>query len=170
MSRRAPVNLLESLEPRQLLAASPLSIAQVPYSGGTQLSITGSSKSDDIRVAPVSGGFRVSNGAWSNDILGTFNSISVRAGRGNDRVTIDPSITTPAFLFGGRDNDTLLGGAGNDKFYGEGGTDSAVGGAGDDTFVSIGDSTGDVNLGGLGNDSFWTDSRETLADASATET
>src|SRR5580765_317388 len=96
--------VFEALEARQLLTTtvSPaLGITQVAYSGGTQLQIAGTTRGDNVNVSPIAGGFKVSNWAWSQDVLGTFNSIVIKTGRGNDKITIDPSITTPAFLYGG---------------------------------------------------------------------
>jgi hypothetical protein len=163
---------LEALETRQLLSAShALTITTTPYSGGTQLLIAGTSKADNVNVALIAGGFKVSNGAWSQDVMGTFNSISVKTGRGNDRITIDPAITTPAFLYGGAGNDTLTGGSGDDKLYGQAGMDGLFGDAGDDVLVNIGDCTKDRATGGAGFDTFWTDAlkHEAVVDLSAEE-
>jgi hypothetical protein len=164
-------SLLETLEPRQLLAASPLGVASVWVNGGNQLQITGSKRADNINVQPAAGGYKVSNGAWSTTISGAFTTIVVRAGRANDIVTIDPAITLPASLFGGIGDDTLTGGAGDDKLYGQGGADNLSGGAGDDTLVNVGDSRLDKATGGDGFDSFWTDadSSEQITDTSADE-
>ena len=164
-------SLFESLETRQLLAASPLAIIPVQINGGTQLQISGGKRADHIVVAPVAGGFQISNGAWSTTVNGAFDSILVRAGRGNDVVTIDPAITIPAILFGGVGDDSLTGGAGNDKLYGQGGADMLNGGAGDDVMVNVGDSRYDRAAGGDGFDGFWTDSAasEQITDASADE-
>ena len=163
----------EALEARQMMTAvSPaLTITTPAYDGGTQLLIAGTTKGDLVNVAPISGGFKVSNGNWSQNVIGTFNSIVVKTGRGSDKITIDPAITTPAFLYGGVDNDTLIGGSGNDKLYGQGGTDVLVGGAGDDILVNIGDSTCDSATGGAGLDTFWTDAarHETVTDLSPEE-
>jgi hypothetical protein len=162
----------ESLEARQLLTASPaLSISTAAYAGGTQLEIAGTSKADNVNVAPIAGGFKVSNGAWSQNVLGTFNSIVIKTGKGNDKITIDPSITSPAFLYGGVGDDTITGGAGNDKLYGQGGRDILSGGAGDDILVNIGDATNDVATGGAGFDTFWTDAarHEAVTDLSPEE-
>src|SRR5258706_7093972 len=164
-------SLLETLEPRQLLAASPLGVASVWVNGGNQLQITGSKRADTIIVQPSALGFKISNGAWSTTASGAFTSIVVRAGRGNDVVIIDPAITTPASIFGGIGDDTLTGGAGDDKLYGQGGADNLIGGAGNDTLVNIGDSGFDTATGGDGFDGFWTDaaSSEEITDASADE-
>src|SRR2546423_428890 len=116
MSARVPPShsLFESLETRQLLAASPLAIIPVQINGGTQLQISGGKRADHIVVAPVAGGSQISNTAWSTTVNAVFDSILTRAGRGNDVVTIDPAITLPVSLFGGVGDDSLTGGAGND--------------------------------------------------------
>jgi hypothetical protein len=164
-------SLLEALEARQLLAASPLIVTTAWVNGGNQLQITGSKRADYIQVAPTAGGFTVSNGAWNTTVAGVFASIVVHGGKGNDVVIIDPSITTPVSLFGGLGDDTLTGGAGDDNLYGQGGTDNLIGGAGNDVLVNIGDSRGDIATGGEGLDSFWTGTgkSEQITDASADE-
>jgi hypothetical protein len=164
-------NLLEGLEARQLLAASPLIVSAAWVNGEHQLQITGSKRADYIQVAPAAGGFTVSNGAWSTTVSGVFASIVVRVGKANDVVSIDPAITTPVSLFGGLGDDTLIGGAGDDSLYGQGGMDNLIGGAGNDVLVNIGDSRADIATGGAGVDSFWTDtaSSEQITDASADE-
>lgn len=164
-------NSLETLEARQMLAAHPLGVTTALVNGGLQLRINGTTRSDSITVQAVSGGVQVSNGAWSKTVGGSFDSVAVRGGRGNDRITIDPSITTPVLAWGGIGNDTITGGSGNDKLYGEGGADNVNGGAGDDVIISIGDARNDLAAGGAGSDSFWVDafSTEQVTDASADE-
>ena len=165
------VNLFEALEARQMLHASPLAIQPVSFNGGTQLLINGGKRSDYIVVAPITGGYRVSNNSWSMTVNGTFNSIRVNSGKGNDVIAIDPSVTIPAYLFGGTGDDSLTGGAGNDKLYGQAGADALNGGAGDDILINLGDSRYDSATGGDGFDAFWTDaaSTDTITDASADE-
>src|SRR5690348_3861209 len=125
---------LELLEARQMLAAHPvpLTITTAPYNGGTQLLIKGGNKCDGIDVTAIPGGVTVSNTRWQTTVNGTFNSIVIRSGKGNDRVTVDPSLTIPVSIYGGQGNDTLSGGSGDDALYGQGGTDVLVGNAGDD--------------------------------------
>jgi hypothetical protein len=164
----------EALEARQMMThtvtvAAPVTISTVAYDGGTQLEIDGTTKADNINVSPAVGGFKITEGTWSKTVLGTFNSIVVKTGRGNDVITIDSKVTTPAFLYGGVDNDTLTGGSGNDKLYGQGGTDMLYGGAGDDILVNVGDSASDRATGGTGLDTFWVDTNEKVTDASADE-
>src|SRR4051812_33595291 len=86
---------LEVLEPRQMLASTPLTVVPTPTADGLQLNVASGNKSDSIAVAPVDGGLRVSNGTWSATYLGQFTSIRIVGGKGNDRVTVDPAITIP---------------------------------------------------------------------------
>jgi Ca2+-binding RTX toxin-like protein len=81
--------------------------------------------------------------------IGTFASIVVDAGRGDDFVLLDTAsgaFTTarPTIVDGGDGNDTLIGGSGNETFFGgrgndlvdgNGGADTVFLGAGNDTFV-----------------------------------
>ncbi len=80
----------------------------------------------------------------------------VKSGGGNDRVTVDASVTVGVTLKGLRGNDTLVGGSGNDLLLGDndgdvqGGDDVLDGGDGDDT---LGGAFGDDRLsGGNGTD------------------
>ncbi len=169
-ARKQIVSAFEGLESRQMMSASPaLATSMLAYNGGTQLAVYGTDGNDAITVTPVAGGLQIANGKWSKVITGKFNSVSVFGGKGNDVVTIAASATIPAIIHGGEGNDTLNGGAGTDKIYGEAGTDSVNGGAGDDVIISVGDSATDRSAGGAGNDAFWTDSGETITDASAAE-
>ncbi|MEZ6133641.1 MAG: Ig-like domain-containing protein [Pirellulaceae bacterium] len=49
--------------------------------------------------------------------------IYFNGGAGNDKITIDPSVTIPVTLIGGRGNDILIGGSGNTTFAGGSGND-----------------------------------------------
>ena len=152
---------IEALEARQLLSGTPLTIRAIWTDGGSRLQIQGGNKSDSIAVARVNNRLTVYNGAWSFVTRGTFNSIVVQGGRGNDSITIDPSITLPTTLSGGIGDDTISGGSGDDAIYGQGGSDVLLGNAGDDTLVNIGDSPFDRSTGGDGFDSFWSDTAAT---------
>jgi Ca2+-binding RTX toxin-like protein len=73
---------------------------------------------------------------------------------GNDRLSIDASMTAPTFVDGGFGTDLLEGGSGNDTLVGGTGTDTLKGGAGDDTLDGTDDNLADVLHGGLGADTF----------------
>lgn len=173
-SEQIKLSCLEHLESRLLMAASPLTIAQSMLATGLQLRVMGTTGNDAIAVSPVAGGLLISNGAdWSKTILGSFKSIWIDAGDGNDSVTVDPAITLNTFLSGGKGNDVITGGAGNDQLFGGAGSNRLSGGAGDDTLVSIniGALTKDLLSGGEGLDSFWTDAaaNDPISDASTLE-
>ena len=87
-------------------------------------------------------------------LAGSFAKIAVALRGGNNRVTIDPSVTADAVLRGGPGDDTLEAGGGNDVLYAGGGRDSLVGGAGADTLVALNGSL-DTLAGGSGADAFW---------------
>jgi hypothetical protein len=59
----------------------------------------------------------------------------IKAGGGNDRVTVDDSVTLPVVLKGLNGNDTLTGGSGDDVLDGGNGVDACSGGAGTNTVV-----------------------------------
>ncbi|MEM8911271.1 MAG: LamG-like jellyroll fold domain-containing protein [Planctomycetota bacterium] len=79
------------------------------------------------------------------------NAIYFDGGAGDDRITIDPSVTKPVTLIGGAGNDTLIGGNSNTTFVGGAGNDTLVGGTGNDRYLfendwgvdSISDADGD---------------------------
>lgn len=78
---------------------------------------------------------------WNWDAAGSYTvaqvtgRIVVRAGAGNDRVTLPARLAIPALLDGGPGNDTLTGGAGPDTLWGGPGNDRLAGGMGDDTYA-----------------------------------
>jgi Ca2+-binding RTX toxin-like protein len=69
--------------------------------------------------------------------------IIIRAGGGNDVVTITPGIIGTSvdggagddIITGGSGDDSLIGGSGKDRLIGRGGNDYLDGGAGDDTLI-----------------------------------
>jgi hypothetical protein len=163
---------VEPLEARALFAGTPLAVAEVPFLDGTQLQVRGTPAGDTIDVKQAPAGLVVSTGdGWSETFAGEFNSLRIDGGTGNDRITLDPSVTLDAILYGGAGNDTLTGGAGDDRLYGGLGANTLAGGAGDDVLVSIGGAVNDRSTGGAGHDSFWTDlgTKEAVTDLSAAE-
>jgi len=153
--------LPETLEPRTLMSAvGGLSVVDFPLpAGGVELRVTGTDGDDVIGVALTASGVEVRdvNGAAVTVFGGTYRSVRVDGGAGNDAVLVDPSMTLPVALFGGAGNDTLTGGSGNDRLYGGDGDDALDGAAGDDVLVAIGGGAADVSTGGSGYDSFWLD-------------
>lgn len=162
--------LCERLENRAMLAATPLAIGVGSYLGGKQLQISGTSGDDRISIQRTSAGIRITNtGGYSTNYTGTYKSIQIHAGAGNDLVTIDPSLTRSAIIFGDAGDDTLSGGAGNDRIYGGDGNDRTFGNGGDDVLVNIGGGSLDNSAGGAGADTFWCDPSDLISDAGAAE-
>jgi Calpain family cysteine protease/RTX calcium-binding nonapeptide repeat (4 copies) len=164
---------IQPLESRLLMAVTPLSLAAVATSLGTELRINGTSGSDTISISRTStGGLLVKNATgWSKTWTGSATTIRIDGLGGNDKVTVSSNLYTPVALYGSAGNDTLIGGSGHDRLYGGPGTDVCSGGAGNDVIASIGDSLSDKSTGGAGLDSFWTDSAgtELVTDVSAQE-
>jgi len=154
--------VVESLEARALLSGTALDVTQATAAFGTELRIAGTAGNDQITVTQTADGLVVSNGTgWSATYGGTYGSLRIDGGAGNDTILVDSSVTVDATLFGGSGDDTITGGSGDDHLYGGQGTNKLIGGAGDDVLVTIGGSTSDLLTGGAGRDSFWLDSKST---------
>jgi len=152
----------EPLEPRRLLAASPLLIE-------------GTEGADVIRVRQTGSAVWVArNGSLRVHAARDVSSIVVEARGGDDLFIADPSVKLHVTVYGGDGDDHLrggpnrdrlhgeagadrvYGGAGNDQLYGGEGTDTVSGGDGDDVLVTLG---GDADrlAGNGGRDNFWAD-------------
>ncbi|MDB5290623.1 MAG: Hemolysin-type calcium-binding region, partial [Phycisphaerales bacterium] len=144
--RSAVGPVVEGLEGRRMLSAT-LSNAGV-------LAVLGTAHADTINVtmdAQTANTIDVS----VNGKVKTFDSTAVKfivvnGLGGNDAITIDPSIVTPATVLGGAGNDTLIAGGGADSMNGGAGKDLLEGGAGNDTLA--GGAGNDSLVGGTGND------------------
>ncbi|MFO0905951.1 MAG: calcium-binding protein [Pirellulales bacterium] len=121
--------------------------------GGKVLLVVGTAGADSVAIQYV-----VANPPQVKVVLGyvntlgtfpisAFNRIVVYGQNGNDYITVDSRITTPAelygdggidMLFGGSGPDVLWGGADNDQLYGYAGNDVVWAGSGND-FVYGGD-------------------------------
>jgi Ca2+-binding RTX toxin-like protein len=116
----------------------------------------GTDRSDRIRISRREGpnGPEVVANINGQVIAGGYEggeTVSVFAGDGNDRVTVDASVTTwRAELFGENGNDDLEGGPLADLLDGGAGNDHLKGGAGDDEL--IGGTGRDIFDGGAGAD------------------
>jgi Ca2+-binding RTX toxin-like protein len=158
MPARSPdglVSIVESLEPRRLLA--------VTLELGT-LKITGTHKRDRFSITLRSDDkVRVSdNGSVHLFTLGDVERINLQAGQGDDVIDIDNGkrrLTIPTRLYGSGGDDTIVAGRGQDRIYGGAGDDVIRGGnsrdviygdGGDDSID--GENGGDVLSGGDGND------------------
>ena len=156
--RRPASQVLESLEPRALLASTTLS-------GGLLSVVLDNGRNNSLSVDNNVGGtaYLVTINGQSQTIDKTkVERIKVTGGDRADTLTISSSITRPTTLIGNAGNDTIrggsgtdsiLGGDGNDLIYGRGGNDSLFGGAGNDTMYA---GTGDDSLvGEAGDDSLY---------------
>ena len=170
----------ENLEGRTMFVGDPLPVSEAAYLGGTQLRVggtqlrvDGTAGDDHITVArSEAGGLVISDSTgWSVTKSGSYKSLQINAGGGNDTVTLDASVDVNAVLFGAAGNDTLVGGGGDDRLYGGLGANTLDGGSGDDTLITIGGRGTDRLTGGNGRDSFWADAAatETVTDLSADE-
>ncbi|MBC7784320.1 MAG: hypothetical protein H7144_10820 [Burkholderiales bacterium] len=161
----------QTLEPRRLMAAVPLGGSTVNFGTGTQLRITGTVNTDTIVLSYDGASYNLSTGTgYSRAFSGSFNSIRITGGKGNDSITIDSSVTIPAYLLGEDGNDRLYGGSGNDNLTGGAGNDTLTGNAGRDTLITVGGGTSDVSNGGEDSDFFWVDPNVTeVIDADSAE-
>ena len=155
----------QSLEPRQLLAASAV------LGGDGLLTIIGTNFADEISLTPAQD-TSIPTGSKSVRVVKTFNvnvrtnsqtsvnerfiasevdRIKVISVDGNDTIDLsnaEAGIT--ADVFAGNGNDTIVGTPSNDRLYGQAGDDIISGGSGNDT---IADNAGDNFIdGGDGND------------------
>ena len=149
---RARRGVVEGLEGRLMLAASPLGVSQVQVVGGTELWVQGQARNNKISVIEQGGELLVADNGTSQTVDGTFLDIRILGGAGNDSIIVDASVTTNCFLYGGAGRNTLQAGSGND------------------TLDCIG-SAADTLIGGSGNDAFWLDNKaaEKVINVSAEE-
>jgi hypothetical protein len=115
----------------------------------------------EIKVDETTGEWIVVvNGATSRFPTGA--NIVVRAGAGNDVVSVAPGTRLRVTVFGGPDDDVLIGGDGDDLLHGEGGNDRIHGGPGADQlwggdgrdYIDAG-AGNDTVRGGRGNDAVY---------------
>lgn len=113
-----------------------------------------------ITQDPKNGSVTVSVNGENHTFTGAqANNITIRAGNGNDVITVGSGVTVNLRLEGGDGDDRITGGAGDDTIEGGKGNDILNGGAGRDYINgSLGDDTisggtgNDVIYGGNGND------------------
>lgn len=164
---------METLEHRTLFAVTPLAVTTSTLFGGvTQLHVQGTTGHDVINVSQSGTSLTVANATgWSQSFTGPFGRLVINGDRGADAITLAPSVTVPAMLYGDIGSDTLTGGSGNDTLYGGGGPDVLRGAGGSDTLVALGQGV-DSLYGGTARDSFWldTDVNEKIFDLAERET
>jgi hypothetical protein len=165
---------VEALEARTLCdvapLAWPLAVGQAPQADGSvQLQIIAIHPRNAITLTQTPDGVLIGNaGRWSDAVAGSFASVLIRAGSGQDVVTVDASVTTGCIIYGGR-NDTLTGGSGDDQIYAAPGRSVVNGGAGNDTIVTVA-GRGSVVYGGDGFDNLWVAGTDRLMDVTPDET
>lgn len=105
--------------------------------------ITISQEGDQLLIEGVNGG--------STRLLASqLSRLEIKAGKGNDRVTIGSGVTVPILIRGGAGNDTLIGNDRADTLVGGPGDDSLLGGAGNDLLIGL--DGADSLFGGQGDD------------------
>ncbi len=114
--------------------------------------INGTNADDQIQVSlREGGGLLVQNGAQRIELSeAQAQNLEIRAGAGDDSITVDSDVPYDLTLRGGEGNDTITGGAGNDRIYGDQGRDTLKGEAGND-YIEGGDGNDRIN-GGEGRD------------------
>src|SRR5690348_15301482 len=144
--------LVELLEARQLLSGVTVAGNVWQISGDANRHSLG----DVIAIAPAENDPSTLQVAIDGTVAGTtpvnaIHSISIDAGKGNDRVTIDLGPSGDSIAV------TILGGPGNDRITGAGEVDTVSGGPGDDRIDGgggndnlSGDAGNDIILGGDG--------------------
>ena len=136
--------MIERLEQRALLDAVLV---------GSTLTVTGTARSDGIRVHDVGTNLvvRIGDAPEQSFAIRRVKHLVVHGGNGNDHIIVGfKTIGLGASIFGDDGNDTLEGTAASDFLHGGSGHDSLVGNAGADTLV--GGSGRDTLRGGRGND------------------
>jgi hypothetical protein len=137
--------VVEAVEPRRMLSAA--------VSHGILL-IDGTPRSDTIVLVRGKRAVQVSvDGTIATFSLKWFSEVRIRAGKGNDLVTIgtaDGGIDAAGSVLAGAGNDTIVTSAGNDTVFGEDGDDEISTSAGDD--LVDGGAGHDLIFGGDGND------------------
>ena len=147
-SVRHAAHVVDSLEPRRLLAAAPLVV-------------NGTAGNDVIELAQTATAYVVTlNGVAKQHAIADVSKIDVKCGDGDDIVVAAASLVTLGFyadggngndrMIGSQGPDTMLGAAGKDQLYGGLGNDRLNGAGGNDKV--LGEAGADRLYGGDGND------------------
>jgi phospholipase C len=113
--------------------------------GKFTLVVQGTEGDDKINISLDGGNLHVTIKGDKVDFDKNFaqaiDRIEIYGQGGSDKISIDPAVTTPAFVFGGAGNDTVhagggatvvVGGSGRDKIFGGAGRSILIGGTGHD--------------------------------------
>jgi len=158
-----PTNPNNPLPPSNDQAApSPLQTlsAYIDSSSGlNRLMIVGTDSADTICVSQTGGTITMTSSAGQTSFDGV-QSVYVYGFGGNDAIRFTNAMAVGAVVYAGAGDDSVFdAGQGSDRIYG---------GEGNDLIVSIGGGTDEIRgEGGL--DSIWTDTSDTVADASSAE-
>ena len=151
----APGPLQDAPQPDGAIRTQVASLA-----GGSQLVIRGTDAADTITLSQSSSYMTLTTASGTQRISGTFAAVVVYGFGGDDTITLTHSVSAASWVFAGDGNDSVF-----DAGTGAG---ALWGGAGDDLLVTVGGGA-DTLTGGSGLDSFWSDSSDTVSDASAAE-
>ena len=132
----------------KMVNVTAILMEQDPTFGGTMLVIGGTTGADTIDVKSKKGGqtLKVTINGTTANVPATAGRIVVYSQDGNDMVRIARDVVTPAFLFAGSGNDTLIGGGGPTVLVGGPGNDVLAGGEGRNLLFGEGGSS--ILLGG----------------------
>jgi hypothetical protein len=119
----ATPSFFEPLESRRLLSGG----VSVTLDGQGNLGVEGTSHGDHIAISMDHHHHGmldvVANGHTHRFNAASVSDIHVDGGAGNDKISVDSSVSTPATLLGGEGNDTLTAGSGDDEMDGGNGND-----------------------------------------------
>src|SRR5687767_8420148 len=119
--------VFEHLEPRRLMSVS------VDAQTG-MLEVFSGGRHDAVDIVAANETMTVTlNGRAREFDLGAITGFDVRTGGGDDRVTIDGSVTLPGTIDSGPGDDLLTGGGGDDLILARRGDDTVIGSLGVDT-------------------------------------
>ncbi|MFT3784872.1 MAG: M10 family metallopeptidase C-terminal domain-containing protein [Tepidisphaeraceae bacterium] len=112
---------------------------------GTTLAVTGTAANDVITLKQIPGLlYATMAGKTSVFADGQLTGVTVKAGAGNDTVTINGG--RGVAVFGEAGNDSLSGGYGSDTLNGGDGNDTLVGNAGNDSYVFTAATAAEIDL------------------------
>ena len=151
----APGPLPDAPQPEGAIGTQTVSLG-----GGSQLVIRGTDAADTITLSESSSYMTLTTASGTERISGTFAAVVVYGFGGDDTITLTHSVSAASWVFAGDGDDSVF-----DAGTGAG---ALWGGAGDDLLVTVGGGA-DTLVGGSGLDSFWSDSSDTVSDASAAE-
>jgi FKBP-type peptidyl-prolyl cis-trans isomerase len=120
------------------------------------LTAEGTAANDSISLSLSKGIYALKTGKITNYFNpAEVNSIILNGGDGNDKITVNSSVTLGIRIDGGEGANTLSGGSGNDTILAGSGNDVIKGNAGND--VLTGGAGSDVLIGGAGTNTFYAD-------------